>query len=175
MNGGWEEATLTLRLGDILVARGILTAAQKEQALAAQENRAEPFGSICERLFGIDPDAIEEAWATQYARLTRTIDPRVEVFEPRATELISRRQAWQFRVLPIRFDDRELMMATTARHLRRALRFATQFIPVPVYLVIADADVFGQALCERYPLAGMTPQSVNDDAMDRLLELAKGM
>jgi len=83
--------------------------------------------------------------------------------------LISRRQAWQFRVLPLRFDGRELMLVTTRTHLCRALRFATAVMCVPVYLVLATPAALGEALCRHYPLPGMTPQSVYDDASDRLL------
>ena len=164
---------MDLRLGDILVTRGVLTEAQKNEALDYQADRAEPFGAICERLFHIDPGAIEEAWAAQYVGLTRKVDPRIEVYQDAALELITRRQAWQFRVLPIRFDDHDLMICTTAQHVRRALRFSMNFIPVPVYVVIADPLPLGEAMCARYPIAGMTPSSVNDDAMDRLLDLVR--
>lgn len=164
---------MDLRLGDILVSRGVLSEAQKHEALVYQADRAEPFGSICERLFNIEPSEIEEAWAVQYVELTRKVDPRNEVYEDAALELITRRQAWQFRVLPIRFDEHDLMICTTAQHVRRALRFATNFLPVPVYMVIADPLPLGEAMCARYPIAGMTPSSVNDDAMDRLLDLVR--
>ena len=65
-------------------------------------------------------------------------------------------------------------MATTPQHLRRALRFVTRFIGVPVYLVIADPLLLGETLCTRYPLGGMTPCSVNDQALDHLLAMARG-
>ena len=159
-----------VRLGDILKNRGLLSATQVDHALAYQKDTGEPFGLICERLFNIDPEAVEEAWEAQYISLTQRIDPRHEMFEEKAIALISRRQAWQFRVLPIRFDEDELVIATTAQHLRRALRFSTRCLCVPAYFVIAEAFAMGEALCRIYPLAGMTPASVNDDALDRLLE-----
>lgn len=164
---------MQVRLGDVLVGRGVLTTSQLEEALRLQRVTHEPLGVICERHFHVEPEIIEQAWEVQYLHLTRRLDPRVETFEDRALDLVTRRQAWQFRVLPIRFDGEELMMATTARHLRRALRFATKFIGVPVFLVVADPLALGEALCRRYPLAGMTPQSIDDDSMDRLLSMAK--
>lgn len=158
-----------LRIGDLLMARGILTIEQVLAVLEEQKRTGEPFGVICERKFDVSPDTIEEVWASQYVSIARKIDPGLETIDPAALELVSRRQAWQFRVLPIRWDGEELMVATTAAHVRRALRFATRFLGVPVYLVIADSQAIGEALCRHYPLAGMTPASVNDGAMDHLL------
>lgn len=160
---------MEVRLGQLLVESRVLTQVQVEAVLAEQQRTGEPFGLICERLFRVDPDAVERAWATQYASLTRTIDPCAEVVDPRAMELVTRRQAWQFRVCPIRFDDGDLMVATTQRHLRRALRFATNVIGVPVYLVMAPAESLGEALCRYYPLPGMSPRAVSDDALDAIL------
>lgn len=158
-----------LRLGDVLIERGVLTSEQVAAALDEQKATGKPFGVICERLFGVPPEAIEDAWAAQYVTITRKIDPRTEHFDDRVHDLVSRRQAWQFRVLPIRYDGEELMMATTARHLRRALRFATKFIGVQVFFVMVDPDALGEVMCKRYPLAGMTPQSIDNDVMGRLL------
>ena len=112
---------------------------------------------------------IENAWATQYARIARKVDPEIEVYEQRALELITRRQAWQFRILPIRFDSSELMIATSQQHLRRALRFSVNVIGLPVYLVMADTDKLGAALCKYYELPGMTPDLVGNQALKRLL------
>lgn len=158
---------MNVRLGDILIELGVLTAEQSTAVLKEQEHSGEPFGAICERLFNVDPEAVEEAWASQYAKLSQTIDPRCEAVDPRVLDLVTRRQAWQFRVLPLRFDGRELVMATTRQHLRRALRFATGVIGMPVFLVLAAPEALGEALCRHYPLPGMTPKSINTGALDR--------
>ena len=152
-----------IRLGQILVEGGVLSTAAVDDILAVQQRTGEPFGLLAERMFGVDPQKIEEAWASQYARLTRTIDPAFEVFDGGAAELVTRRQAWQFRILPLRFEGRELLIATTQRHLRRALRFATNVIGIPVFFVISEPLALGRALCARYPLPGMTPESVLED------------
>lgn len=164
---------MDIRLGEVLIARGVMTAGQVEQVLEAQHQTGRPFGLLCEQLFKLQPETIEDAWAEQYAKITRKINPEHEVFDQAALSLITRRQAWQFRVLPIRFDGEELMLATTVHHLRRALRFATRVIGVPVFLVIAEPEALGQALCRHFPIAGLSPRSVNDHSLDRLLELAR--
>ncbi len=158
------------RIGALLVESGILSQVQLEEILRRQRRTSEPLGLLAERMFNVDPDAVEETWVRQYTLLTRTVDPSVEVFEPRALELVTRRQAWQFRVLPIRFDGEELMMATTPVHLRRALRFATRVIGVPTYIVLADGDRLGEALCRHYALPGMTSGCVENACLDRLLD-----
>lgn len=162
------------RIGEILVQRGVLTQQQVDQLIDHQRQTGRPLGWLAEQHFGIDPTAIEDAWAEQYAGLARTVDPEFEVYAQEATELVTRRQAWQFCVLPIRFDEDQLLVATTQRHLRRALRFATNVIGVPVFFVMAEPLALGQALCKRYPLPGLTPESVeDDDALNGLLDQAK--
>ncbi len=156
-----------LRLGQLLIESEVLTEPQVLRIVAEQERTGEPFGLLAERLFGVDPQTIEEAWARQYAGLTRTVDPEIEVYDEKAAELVTRRQAWQFRILPLRFEGRELIVVTTERHLRRALRFATNVIGVPVFLVMAEPVALGRALCARYPLPGMTPESVDDDMLPK--------
>ena len=160
---------MDVRLGQLLIEQGVLSAEQVTEALEHQAGSGEPLGLLCERMFGVAPEAIERAWAAQYARLTRTIDPEVERFEDRALGLITRRQAWQFRILPIRFDGDELMIATTQTHLRRALRFAVNVIGIPVFLVMTEEDKLGQALCRHYELPGFTPGCVRMSAINRLL------
>lgn len=164
---------MKLRLGHVLVDSGVLTEEQVRAVLEHQQECHRPFGVLCEELLGIEPKVIEDAWARQYAMTTRTIDPRYEVFDADVRDLITRRQAWQFRVLPIRFDDCELMVATTAKHLSRALRFVQNTLGVPTYLVLAEPLALGNALCLHYPLPGMTAACINDMAMDQLVGSVK--
>ncbi len=160
---------MQVRLGEVLIEQGVITRAQADSILTEQRRTGEPFGLLCERLYSVHPAAVEHAWAMQYASLSRTIDPMNESIQEQAIALVTRRQAWQFRILPLRFEGRELMMATTSQHIRRALRFAIGVINVPVYLVLANPEALGEALCRYYPLPGMCPQSINDDQMDRIL------
>lgn len=160
---------MELRLGQVLCEQGVLTERQVQCILQRQKETSQPFGLLCEQMFSVSPEAIERAWAMQYASLTRMIDPAREAMDVSTLELITRRQAWQFRVLPIRFDGRELMLATTRTQLRRALRFANNVLGLPVYLVLADPHALGEALCRHYPMPGMNVQSINDEAMDHLL------
>jgi hypothetical protein len=125
---------MVLRIGELLVAQGVLDETQVAQVLETQRNVPEPFGAICERLFGISPRTIEGVWSEQYARLS--------------------------------FDDGALMLATTKRHLARALRFATNVIRYPAIFVILDADDLAAELSSRYPIKGLDASFVDGDRLE---------
>ncbi len=146
---------MSVRLGEVMVRQGVLTDAQVEQILEEQRRSKRPFGLIAERLFEIDGEVIERAWAEQYAEISGRFD--LESSPPREDALacVSRRQAWQFTVLPVRLEGGELVMATTRDNLPRALRFATRVLETPCYLVLVEPRALGEALNRHYPMPGM--------------------
>ena len=144
----------TIRLGDLLVKHGVLTEKQRDHVLNAQKLRAKPFGALAEELFGVDPDQVEKAWAEQFAALSVPIDPRAYHVNPEVLGLVERRQAWQFRILPLRMDGAEVMICTAKEHLPRALRFAYSRFGPGCYFVLAEPDHLGQALERHYPMPG---------------------
>ncbi|MBT8207956.1 MAG: hypothetical protein KJO18_06770 [Acidimicrobiia bacterium] len=164
---------MAVRLGDLLIESGVLTTPQVDMILREQRDTGEPFGALAERLYAVDPAVVEAAWARQYATLTRTVNPELEEMDPNALALVTRRQAWQFRVLPIRFDPHELMMATVPQYLPRALRFAANIIGYPVFYVMCDPEALGRALCTHYPLPGFTAESIHDCGLDGMLRRAR--
>lgn len=151
---------MTIRLGDVLVKRGVITAAQRDSILDYQRLTGRPFGELAEKLFSVREAAIESAWAEQYAGLARMVDPRAESVDPEVLALIDRRQAWQFRMLPLRFDGAELMVCTTEKHLVRALKFAGWKLRAQCYFVLAEPQALGEALTRHYPMAGMSADVV---------------
>jgi len=146
---------MAIRLGDLLVDRGILTDAQRIEILEEQRTTSRPFGELAERLFDVSESVIEEAWAEQYAGLAERVDPRVEPIDPDVIKLVDRRQAWQFGVLPLKRDGDEVIVCTTTTNLPRALRFVGWRIPRMCVFQIATAEQLAQALQVHYPLAGM--------------------
>ena len=162
---------MVLRIGELLVAQGVLDESQVEQVLEIQRKVPEPFGSICERLFGVSPRTIEGVWSEQYARLSRVWSRSDLDFDPTVSDLVSSRQAWQFRVVPIRFDDGALMLATTKRHLARALRFATNVIRYPAIFVILESEDLASELLDRYPMRGMDAKFVDGDRLETAMWL----
>lgn len=156
-----------MRIGELLVGQGVLTEEQVERVLEEQAKRTEPFGSICERLFDVAPDVVEDAWVQQYAGITEELDVDGVTCDPTVVEVLSTRQAWQFRLVPVRWDAGTLVMATTREHLLRALRFATNAVPFPVFLVLTDAEGLGTLLERHFPMGGLGSDVV-DGAIEQL-------
>jgi hypothetical protein len=150
----------TLHLGELLVRNHVLTEAQRDAVLQAQRSRGGPFGAIAEEMFGISPHAVESAWAEQYAELAPHVDPRDFQVSRRVLELINRRQAWQFCVLPLELSTHELIACTTQENLVRALKFAGWRMGHSCQFVLAEPSALGEALCRHYPMEGMTPRVV---------------
>lgn len=144
---------MTLRLGEMMVHRGLLTEDQVETILAEQRDCGGAFGDIAERMFGLDASDVELLWAEQYASITDRVNPERARIDPDALALVSRRQAAQFRVLPLRVDDGgELVVCTTEEDLPRALRFVYRVLGRPSYFVLADdPESFDRALATHYP------------------------
>lgn len=144
-----------VRLGEALVNQGMLTNEQVEQILDVQQNRARPFGVLAEEMFGVDPAAIESAWLDQLCTVSERVsldglNPTYDILDT-----LDRRQAWQFRVFPVRRDLSEVVLATTEKHLARAMRFAASGLSFPTYFVLTSPESLGSALERCYPIDGM--------------------
>ncbi len=146
---------MRLPIGELLVRERVLTREQCEQVLQRQHATHRPFGELAEQMFGVESSAVEKAWAEQYAATTRWVDPRTERIDPAVREMVTRRQAWQFRVLPMGYDGSELMVCTLQESLVRAMNFAARQIPIQCYFVLATPDALAGALGVYYPMDGM--------------------
>jgi len=146
------------RIGERLVRRGWITEAQLQEALSQQDETGQPLGLICEQQFGIDPRVVEDAWAEQYAELVADLEPRLRHFDAECLRLISRRQAWQFAVLPLRYEDGALVAATIAPRLAQARRFLASVVPGGVVLLVTGTTSLARALSRHYPFPGMSAQ-----------------
>jgi hypothetical protein len=159
---------MRLPIGQVLLNKGVITAQQLEQILDRQRTTHRPFGEIAEELIGVRAKDIERAWSEQYAQTTRWVDPTLEPVDPAVHDLISRRQAWQFRVMPLGYDGSELMICTTQEGLVRAMNFAARQIPVTCYFVLAKLDQLAEALMRQYPMEGMSVESLAGESVARL-------
>jgi len=149
-----------LRLGDVLVRQGVITEAQRDTILGEQKRGGRPFGVLAETLFDVSPDAIEKAWASQYADLAAAVAPTQLTPEPEVLGLIDNRQAWQFRVVPLKMDGPEMVFCTCQESLPRALRFVGWRVGLPCYFVLTDPKSLGKLLETHYPLAGMRAEEI---------------
>lgn len=149
-----------MRIGELMVRRGLLTEEQVEAILSEQVSRGGAFGALAEELFGIGEPEVEDAWAEQYAIYAEQIDPRAEAPTADALALIDRRQAWQFRLMPLRIEGSEVVFVTTTSHLARALRFVIRHIEAPAYFVLTAPGALAEALQAHYPIAGLDARTI---------------
>jgi hypothetical protein len=155
-----EAYLMRLPIGKLLIQQGVITQEQCDKVLARQIKTQRPFGEIAEEMLGISARAVEKAWAEQYAAETRWLDAAIEQPDPATRDLVTRRQAWQFRIFPLGYDGNELMICTTQDFLVRAMNFVSRQLPVPCFFVLSEPESLGMALMRHYPMDGMTVESI---------------
>ena len=141
-----------IQIGQLLVEQGVLSATQVEHILKVQRVSHRPFGDLAERLFGISPQAVEDAWVQQYVRMVGTVDLNEQKFDEQCLRLLNRRQAWQFHVLPMTRSEDQLNVATDAASLVRAVNFSAKKLDEPVFFQIAERAQLREFLMKHYPV-----------------------
>jgi hypothetical protein len=141
-----------IQIGQLLVEQGVLTEQQVEHILAVQKSTSRPFGDLAERLYGVDPRAVEDAWVEQYVRIAGVVDLEELDIDRRCLRLLNRRQAWQMKVLPTNREDSQLNIATSADNLVRAVNFSTRTFDEPVFVMIAERQQLREFLMKHYPV-----------------------
>jgi len=139
-------------IGQLLVEQGVLTESQVQHILQVQKMSHRPFGDLAERLYGIKPKAVEDAWVEQYLRTVGVVDLEDHDVDTDCLRLLSRRQAWQFHLLPVNRDEDSLQMATSAQDLIRSVNFSTRRIDEPVNFLIAERKQLRDFLMRHYPV-----------------------
>jgi hypothetical protein len=119
-----KSKTQGIPLGEILIEQGILTRKQVDHLLNVQRSCHRPIGDLAERLYGVSPKAVEDAWVEQYLRTVGVVDLNDVTIDVDCLRLLNRRQAWQFHVLARRFDRR----AAQRRDRRREPRPGRQLL-----------------------------------------------
>lgn len=151
---------MRLPIGELLIRQGVISRQQCDQVLERQRKTQRPFGEIAEEMLGVSARSVEKAWAEQYADETRWVDAATEHPDPAVRDLVTRRQAWQFRIMPLGYDGNELMVCTTKEFLVRAMNFVSRQIPVPCFFVLSEPESLGLALMRHFPMDGMTVESI---------------
>lgn len=139
-------------IGELLVEQGVLSASQVDHILTVQKSSHRPFGDLAERLFGISPQLVEDAWVEQYLRTAEVVDLEEVRFDADCLRTINRRQAWQFHLLPANRDDGTLTAATDAENLVRAVNFTSRRIDEAVYFLIAERSQLRDFLMRHFPV-----------------------
>ena len=139
-------------IGQLLVEQGVLSADQVSHILKVQKASHRPFGDLAERLYGIDPQAVENAWVEQYIRTAGVVDLEEVTFDADCLRMVNRRQAWQFHLLPSSRQGEHLNVATDADNLIRAVNFSSRRIDEAVYFLIAEREQLREFLMKHYPV-----------------------
>jgi hypothetical protein len=147
-----EVSVKGIPIGQLLVEQGALTQGQVDHILKIQKVSHRPFGDLAERLFGINPKAVEDAWVEQYTRAVGLVDLNDQAVEEDCLRLLNRRQAWQFHTLPVNREDEYLNIATTPDNLVRAVNFATRTIDEPISFLLAEREQLREFLLKHYPV-----------------------
>ena len=107
------EQRKKLRLGELLVQQGLITADQLSIALAEQRNSNVPIGRLLVRLGFVTESAIRDIMARTIGQ--ESIDLAQVVADSEALKLVPQEFARRNRVLPIAYDPAEqvLIIATT--------------------------------------------------------------
>jgi hypothetical protein len=151
-SAGVESGRKGIRIGELLVEHGVLTEEQVQLILEEQRRCSRPFGDLAERMFGVAPKAIEDAWVAQYLDIVGVTDLETVRVDVQCLRVLSRRQAWQFHVLPLNRDGGELSLATDETNLVRALNFATHSVDEVVLMHVAERDQLREFLMKHFPV-----------------------
>lgn len=145
------------RIGEILIEQKVLSEQQVFEIVAAQKKLHLPFGVLAERMFEVSLESIEEAWVEQYHRVTGTLNLAEQRVDEAALATITRRQAWQFEILPLHFEDTgELVVAASRKRLARAVTFAANRIDHVVYFRVAESHELQHWLEQYYAMPMIT-------------------
>ena len=156
-----------IRIGQILVEQGKLTEQQVFEIIEAQRRTSMPFGLLAERMFDVTVDSIEQAWVEQYCRFTGQLDLDEVAIDQHVLKLINRRQAWQFEILPVRYESEgELLVAASRHRLARAVTFVAKRLEPSAYFRVVESEQLRAFLRAKYPLPGMTEAILYRSAPD---------
>jgi hypothetical protein len=149
-----EDRVQGIQIGQLLIEQGVLNESEVNHILKVQKHCNRPFGDLAERLYGINPRAVEDAWVEQYLRIAGVIDLDEVEADTRCLRLLNRRQAWQFHTLPLNREETLLNVATSAEDLVRAVNFSTSTFGEPANFLIAERTQLREFLMKHYPVPG---------------------
>lgn len=140
----------SIRMGELLKARGLLDDSQIEQILSRQQESGHPFGAVAAEMFGVQEAELWRAWAMQMIECCPKVHPGQLKVDPIAVDFVTSREAWAYRMLPFELNDEELMICTTKERLPNAMAFAQIKATVPVVFFLCEKDELEVAICRYY-------------------------
>jgi len=145
----------TFRIGELLKQRGMLNDAQISEILERQKVSGSPFGAVAAELFGVQEAELWRAWAQQMIDCCPKLSPSELVSNPKSLAFVTPREAWAYRLLPLDWNENEILLVTTAERLPNAMAYAQIKAPVPAVFAVADRLDLEAAIRRNYGLSSL--------------------
>ena len=142
-------------IGNILIEQGVLTLKQVATAMQAQAESEAPLGRIAEQLFDVQRTVIIEALAEQVVMRAPDASLATEQFDPQCLRMISAKEAWDNLILPIRWENGELLCATTVETLPGSIELLQQKLDCPFHFAIAEMRPLEEFIASLYAYEGV--------------------
>jgi hypothetical protein len=143
------------RIGQIMVARGLLSQSQVDYILDHQRRDHRPFGQLAQILCDASEEAVCSCLAQQILSECPTVNLCQEANDPELLDLLSAVEAWDYLLLPLREDDDHIIFATTREALPPAIALLQRRINIPFKFVTAELHLLEQFIAERYDYEGI--------------------
>jgi hypothetical protein len=144
------KVTPRMRIGDILVKSGVISAEQMTEALSNQEDgKKKRVGKLLVEKGLITEDQLLMALALKF-RL-RFVDMEAETPSQDALDLVPANMAHELKILPLALNEQCLIVATsepTNSAIPDSLRF---YLKRPIEMVVASPDQISREILKRYP------------------------
>ncbi|MEM6505620.1 MAG: hypothetical protein AAF711_09145 [Planctomycetota bacterium] len=142
-------------IGHILIEQGVLTQSQVDRALQVQAEREAPLGRIAEQLFDIERNTVIEALAEQVVMRAPEASLASETYDPQCLQMLAAKQAWDNLILPVRWEDGELLCVTTVETLPGAIELLQQKLDCPFHFAIAEMRPLEEFIASLYAYEGV--------------------
>lgn len=130
-------------IGSILVRLGELSPRQVAVVLETQKDDPQPFGRLARRLWHVPQWALDAALTEQLERTRPAADFERDAPDAGLTHLLSRRQAWQFELVPLKREGTRAVFATSRARAARAKGYLRgEFGPEATLCLAEDAQLY---------------------------------
>ncbi|MBI1845534.1 MAG: type IV-A pilus assembly ATPase PilB [Candidatus Rokubacteria bacterium] len=148
MADGKPERRVSRRLGDLLVAEGLITQEQLQKALAEQKGRSEKLGSILVRLSFLGEDQLTEFLSRQYGIPSITLS-QLDI-DPDVLKLVPAQIAKKYEIVPVAREGNALTLAMADPTNVFALDDVTFMTNLQVSPVVAFQNAIRKAIERSY-------------------------